>query len=86
MKLDTRQIVISGLLVALALVLGVTGLGFIPVPPGRRCNPHAHPPWNSQAFWKDLSSDHSSDLFSVFSLLGSWQIHESLSRRVSSLA
>ncbi|NLJ59632.1 MAG: ECF transporter S component [Firmicutes bacterium] len=32
MKLDTRQIVISGLLVALALVLGVTGLGFIPVP------------------------------------------------------
>jgi uncharacterized membrane protein len=32
MKLNTRQIVISGLLVALALVLGVTGLGFIPVP------------------------------------------------------
>ncbi|HXL03889.1 MAG TPA: ECF transporter S component [Bacillota bacterium] len=32
MKLDTRQIVISGLLVALALVLGITGLGFIPMP------------------------------------------------------
>ncbi|HAV21042.1 MAG TPA: ECF transporter S component [Bacillota bacterium] len=32
MKLNTKQIVISGLLVALALVLGVTGLGFVPVP------------------------------------------------------
>ncbi len=32
MKVNTRQIVVSGLLVALALVLGVTGLGFIPVP------------------------------------------------------
>jgi len=32
MKLDTRQIVVSGLLVALALVLGITGLGFIPMP------------------------------------------------------
>jgi len=31
-KLNTRQIVISGLLVALTLVLGATGIGFIPVP------------------------------------------------------
>ncbi|HHV71455.1 MAG TPA: ECF transporter S component [Clostridia bacterium] len=32
MKLQTRQIVISGLLVAIALVMGATGVGFIPVP------------------------------------------------------
>ncbi|MBT9135216.1 MAG: hypothetical protein DDT34_00264 [Firmicutes bacterium] len=32
MKLSTRQIVISGLLTALTVVLGVTGWGFIPMP------------------------------------------------------
>ncbi len=32
MKLGTRQIVVSGLLVALTLVMGMTGIGFIPVP------------------------------------------------------
>jgi len=32
MKLSTRQIVISGILGAVSIVLGITGLGFIPVP------------------------------------------------------
>ncbi len=32
MKLNTRQITISGLLVGLTLVMGSTGIGFIPVP------------------------------------------------------
>jgi uncharacterized membrane protein len=32
MRLQTRQIVVSGLLVAIALVMGATGVGFIPVP------------------------------------------------------
>ncbi|MEW6228922.1 MAG: ECF transporter S component [Bacillota bacterium] len=32
MKLNTRQITVSGLLVALTLVMGATGIGFIPVP------------------------------------------------------
>jgi len=32
MKMSTRQIVISGLLTALTVVLGVTGWGFIPMP------------------------------------------------------
>ncbi len=31
-KLTTRQLAISGLLGAIAIILGVTGLGFIPVP------------------------------------------------------
>lgn len=32
MKLNTRQIAVSGFLVALTLVMGSTGIGFIPVP------------------------------------------------------
>lgn len=32
MRLRTRQIVVSGLLVAIALVMGASGIGFIPVP------------------------------------------------------
>ena len=31
-KLTTRQLVISGLLGAIAIILGITRLGFIPVP------------------------------------------------------
>ncbi len=32
MRLSTRQVVLGGLMAALTLVLGVTGVGFIPVP------------------------------------------------------